>query len=195
MERKVCRACNIEKPAADFSPERRNADKLKSYCKQCMVKKVLAYRKKNIKKWRTYHSAYVEKNREALRVKQRAHYQATIDERRAYGRKYRKIYLKKEPKKIRDLARVYSRKRRSEDPMFRLILNLRRRLNHLLNGSKSQRTLELTGCDSKFLKSHLEAQFAPKMTWGNYGKWHVDHIIPLSKYNLFDESDLRKACH
>jgi hypothetical protein len=35
------------------------------------------------------------------------------------------------------------------------------------------------------------------MTWDNYGKygWHIDHIIPLSSFDLTDRSQFLKACH
>ena len=31
---------------------------------------------------------------------------------------------------------------------------------------------------------HLEKQFMDNMTWDNYGKWHVDHIQPISSFNI-----------
>ena len=35
------------------------------------------------------------------------------------------------------------------------------------------------------------------MTWDNYGVygWHIDHILPLSIFNLSDRTQLLKACH
>lgn len=33
------------------------------------------------------------------------------------------------------------------------------------------------------LKSHLESQFKPGMSWNNYGEWHIDHIVPDSNFN------------
>ena len=33
------------------------------------------------------------------------------------------------------------------------------------------------------------------MTWNNYGKWYVDHIKPLSKFDLTVASEQFKACH
>ena len=33
------------------------------------------------------------------------------------------------------------------------------------------------------------------MTWNNYGlkTWHIDHIKPISKYNLTDPEDIKNA--
>lgn len=35
------------------------------------------------------------------------------------------------------------------------------------------------------------------MTWENRGMfgWHIDHIIPLSLFNLTDRNDFLNACH
>ncbi len=34
------------------------------------------------------------------------------------------------------------------------------------------------------LKKHLEKQFTDGMTWENYGKWHIDHVKPICKFNI-----------
>jgi hypothetical protein len=33
------------------------------------------------------------------------------------------------------------------------------------------------------------------MSWNNYGKWHIDHVMPLSAFNLNNIEDVKKACH
>ena len=42
---------------------------------------------------------------------------------------------------------------------------------------------------------YLTTKFKPDMTWENYGQWHIDHIRPLSSFNLSDFSQLSTACH
>lgn len=32
------------------------------------------------------------------------------------------------------------------------------------------------------LKLHLETKFQSDMNWDNYGKWHIDHIKPVSSF-------------
>lgn len=34
-------------------------------------------------------------------------------------------------------------------------------------------------------KNHIENLFLEGMSWDNHGEWHIDHIIPVSR---FDES-------
>lgn len=53
--------------------------------------------------------------------------------------------------------------------------------------SKRSKTTDLLGCDFKQLKSHLESKFTNGMNWDNYGKWHIDHIIPIASAKTEDE--------
>ena len=57
-------------------------------------------------------------------------------------------------------------------------------------------------CSVDYLKQHLENKFYTniknehKMTWKNYGtEWEIDHIIPLSTFNLSDENQVCRAVH
>ncbi len=49
---------------------------------------------------------------------------------------------------------------------------------------KSGHTIDLLGCSIEFLKKRFESMFTEGMTWENYGKWHIDHIIPCSIFDL-----------
>lgn len=62
-------------------------------------------------------------------------------------------------------------------------------------GQKSASTEKLLGCSFEQLKSHLESQFLPGMTWENYGEWEIDHRTPLAAFDLTDPEQQSKACH
>lgn len=49
---------------------------------------------------------------------------------------------------------------------------------------------EKIGYSIEALKRHLEKQFLPGMTWENYGKWHIDHIIPKAAFNIESVNDI-----
>ena len=55
--------------------------------------------------------------------------------------------------------------------------------------------IELTGCSEEFLVKYLESKFKKGMSWKNHGYrgWHIDHIVPISKFNLLDEAQVLKA--
>ena len=56
--------------------------------------------------------------------------------------------------------------------------------------------MELIGCDLEFLKKHLESQFDDKMSWENYATyWQIDHILPLTYFDLTDTEQQKKCFH
>lgn len=95
--------------------------------------------------------------------------------------------------------RALSRKRKPADVVVtRIRRNLRSRLNRALRGLyKSGSAIRDLGCSIVEFKQHLESKFSPGMSWDNYGMygWHIDHIIPLVKFNLRDPFELQKAIH
>ena len=74
--------------------------------------------------------------------------------------------------------------------------NLRTRLYDVLKGTlRSAHTMDLIGCTPLELKTHLERQFTEGMSWDNYGKWHIDHIIPCAAFDLTDPAQQRQCFH
>lgn len=84
------------------------------------------------------------------------------------------------------------------DINFKLSRLLRIRLNNVIKGNfKSGSAIQALGCTLQELKEHLEKQFKEGMTWDNWtiNGWHIDHIKPLSKFDLTDRVQLLEACH
>lgn len=91
---------------------------------------------------------------------------------------------KLEPAKVK--ARL-QRKKWYSIPENKIACSLRVRIRKALREKcKYKNTKDLIGCSIEQLKLHLEKQFSEEMTWDNYGKWHIDHIIPCSFFNLTD---------
>ncbi len=80
--------------------------------------------------------------------------------------------------------RIYKKKRLQEDPAFKFITTLRRRHRDVVKGKIS--TTKGLGCTRQELLEHLSSQFTEGMTLENHGwgkgKWHIDHIFPISVY-------------
>lgn len=106
-------------------------------------------------------------------------------------------YVERNSDALRTKRRGYERKRRSSDPTYRVILNLRNRIAKALKGiDKSRATMDLLGCTIDYFKRHLEEKFTPEMNWGNYGiYWHVDHRIPCAEFDLSDPEQQRVCFH
>lgn len=90
-------------------------------------------------------------------------------------------------------------KRAYDDPgQKRIARRLRTRLNHALHG-RGVFALEYLGCTLPVLRTHLESQWQPGMTWESYGnlpgKWNIDHVKPLASFDLSDPEECARACH
>lgn len=112
--------------------------------------------------------------------------------------KSRKKYYLDNKKAINKQTSDYKVQRSKIDPAFKIKRTLRCRLYHALRSQtaqKSNRTLNLIGCNVPYLMGYLEAKFTEGMTWENHGKWHIDHIKPCSKFNLLDEEEQKKCFH
>ncbi len=77
----------------------------------------------------------------------------------------------------------YQRKRR-QNPMVHLSSNISTAIWVSLKGNKKGHWESLVGYNLEQLKQYLEKRFKKGMTWGNYGEWHLDHIIPKSAFNF-----------
>ena len=77
--------------------------------------------------------------------------------------------------------------------------NLSRRLRTVLklkkNSIKSESILKIIGCSVDQLKKNLEKKFKKNMNWGNYGKWHVDHIRPCASFDLTKPKQQKMCFH
>lgn len=111
--------------------------------------------------------------------------------------KNRSWYLKNfEAKKTS--TSLYHKVRPSQDEGFRLARNLRKRLRTALKDNfKTGSAVADLGCSIYDFKTYLESKFVDGMSWENYGRegWHIDHILPLSKFDLQDVEQVKKACH
>lgn len=99
-------------------------------------------------------------------------------------------------RKNRVTLQAKDRKRYAEDIAYCMKRRLSARLRVAFNRAmvkKTANTMDLVGCDSDFLLSHIESKFLPGMTWANRSEWHIDHIKPCASFDL-TQKDQQKAC-
>lgn len=71
------------------------------------------------------------------------------------------------------------------DPKNKILEAVRKRLKKVLKNSKRGFSISKSiSCSPNQLRQHIESQFKDGMSWENYGKWHIDHIKPISSFPL-----------
>ena len=109
----------------------------------------------------------------------------------------RKRYTKHRGRLIKEVV-DRERKRMKEDVGFRITKALRCRMFIAIrDGAKKGSAVRDLGCTIDELKDYLEKKFKNGMSWANWKHdgWHIDHIIPLSRFDLTNRDDYLKACH
>ena len=120
-----------------------------------------------------------------------------------YNRKYRqtkkakstlqKYYNRKDIKKRRNTR---DKIRRDTDIQYRLAINIRGRIFKVIKRKqKAGSAIKDLECSLSHFKLYIENQFEENMSWGNYGKWHLDHITPLSAFDLTNRMEFLMACN
>jgi hypothetical protein len=144
------------------------------------------YREANKENLRKYKKAWREANKEKVKEQQKTWREAN-GERRKTWRKLNKTKINKVRKNLRRI-----------NIQFKLSTNLRGRLNKAIKGNyKSGSAVKDLGCTIDELKLYLESKFQEDMSWDNWTKdgWHIDHIRPLSSFDLTNREEFLQACH
>ena len=204
---KKCITCKLIKNLGDFNKNRNQCKLCKNlYNKQYFEthrEEMLQYKKEwsiinheyKINKQREYFAKnkeevykkqkeYHEKNREHVRELARKRYAKDPDRTKAVNKKWR------------DNNPDYFRNKMKNDVIHRIKHNIRSRIRTILKqNTKTGSAIRDLGCTLEELKQHLEKQFKPGMTWENYGRkgWEIDHIVPLSRFNLTNREEFLKA--
>jgi hypothetical protein len=219
---KICTKCKIEKDIDSFCKNKNYKDGYGNWCKKCQNEYNKEHYQKNKQhkkeisakwhrknkdhkrglgqKWYKEHKnhckekqvVWCKKNKEYKKERSEKYYQDNIE----HIKEQHAEYDKKNRQKINERRK----KRTKEDINYRLAIGLRSRLNAAIKGNyKSGSAIKDLGCTIPELKLYLESLFQSGMSWENWGrghgKWNIDHIIPLSSFDLTDREQFLKANH
>lgn len=137
------------------------------------------YEEKNKSKILNRYKTYRDNNKDIIRIRKQKWYENNKN-------------------KIQSRHSDYIKSQRKNNLQFKIKDNLRSRLRMALKGNyKNGSAVKDLGCSIDELKTYLESKFQPGMTWDNWSKdgWHIDHIKPLSSFDLTDRKQLLEACH
>lgn len=140
------------------------------------------------------HDYYISHKEHELR-RQKEYRKENADKIKAHNKSpIRKQCQKKYQSKYQ---KQYVKRRRKTDINFYLKYKLRARLSSAVKrNQKSGSAVKDLGCTIPEFKKYMESKFQHGMLWDNRGKkWHIDHIIPLAKFNLQDRQQFLIANH
>lgn len=188
VEEKQCLKCNKLKLSSEFNKNKVRKDGLCVWCKECNKDHSCEYRQ--TEGGRSAYKRSIRRYNQTERGK---------ESHKKYLKNYNQSEQGRKTQRKHDKKRIesgkcaeYERNRRKTNINFKIKSYLRIRINSVLKNQKiikSQHTLDLLGCSLEHLKQHLESQFQSGMTWENRGKWHLDHIIPCSYFDLSIEEN------
>lgn len=192
---KICERCSVDRTCTfaalllnilcydrEMSKNQRYTEKARAYNKaykqRDYVKKrqkefQKVWRQNNLNKTRVSNKKWRENNKQSVKVRGAKYY---IENKERLGIRRRVRYATDINFRMRRILRV------------RFYMAIHRR-------SKTGSAVKDLGCSIEEFRTHIESKFKNGMSWSNYGKWHIDHIIPLSSFNLTERSELLKACH
>lgn len=184
MDCKTCKTCGIEKPLSEFykGQKYKNTQYYRSYCKLCSSIECKKYHKDNREKNLELQRRWREKNPDYSRRYRETNYEKEKER----WTKNNAIWRKLNPK----YPNEYDKKRKQSDPLYKLSKNVRSLISHGFakkRYQKNTKTQQILGCSFEEFISHLEKQFNSGITWENYGKWHLDHIVPVSLASTEEE--------
>lgn len=183
---KTCSQCKNEKDVSEFGKDKHKSDGLTSKCLKC-IKLYYSINKNN--------PEFMKRKRENTNKSHKR--LSSTPKYREYQNNYR-LNKYKSDKEYREkcikTSSAWRSKARKNNPSVRAIDNCRRRVSSFLKKSDDKFSKEI-GCNVKEFKAYIESKFQEGMSWENYGKWHVDHIYPLSAAYKEGEQSFLKACH
>ncbi|MBI2449695.1 hypothetical protein HYV49_05355 [Candidatus Pacearchaeota archaeon] len=188
---KICSKCKIEKNFSEFYKNKNKKDGLRSQCKDCQ---------------KQYHKEHREEKKEYMKQYREMHREEIKQQKKQYNEMH-KEEIKQQKKQWHENNKEKTRQLKQEkfknDINFKIAYYLRTRLYKALKrNQKSGSAVRDLGCSLDEFRKYFEPKFhvrktGEQMVWENYGKkgWHIDHIIPLSSFDLSDRKQLLKACH
>ena len=185
MELRVCYICKEEKDLELFSLRNSNSQVRMSRCKVCSN-----LRRRETRKHKMLHDEEFRKQRLEVRKQQGERFRKSKP-------KETKVISQEEIERRKKLRKEKRKERLQTDSMYKLKIRLRKSIRESFRrrGKRKDghRTHSILGAEIHVVYEHFESLFVDGMSWENIGKWHIDHIIPLS--TAITEEDVIRLCH
>ena len=213
---KTCKRCRDKIKEYNKKYYEQNPDKRKEWDKK--------YREQNADKVKESHKKYYEQNPDKRKEYDKKYREQNPDKVKEskkewceknpeYYKEYDKKYREQNPDKFKEYHKKYNEKRKCEHnkghgkckicnlPLY--LINIQRhQINRCFKSSSQNKTkssIEYLGCDAEYFIKYFQTKMDKwnetndiKMTWENI---HIDHIKPVSAFNLDDEEQFLDCCN
>lgn len=190
---KRCAKCGEEKPKSEFGNAPRRTDGKRPYCKPCHAA--------GNRKWR---ETYPDRSASASENWRKNNMDRVAERARKYYHQDPEMFRERsaqwraENPELARLVHLKATRKRRKRPDVRIHDAVGNRLRACIKSGKDYiKSFDLLEFDLEELMRHLERQFQKGMSWDNFGEWHIDHIIPLSSFEIenWQSPDLKAAWH
>ena len=137
---------------------------------------------------KTSDKKYYESNKKKISE----YYSDWREDKKEHLKEYQKKWREENRDKLRKTKRDYQQHLRDTDPIYKLISNFRTAIYTVLkesNVDKYGHYFDILQYTPEELITHLELQFKDDMSWDNYGVWHVDHMLPITSFDIREMGD------
>jgi len=181
--KKECSKCHKIKPIDEFYNSKTCHDGKRTKCKVCFSADVQAHSKRPEIK--------AARNAQRRKYRKQPHIEEARQARRNTPEAKAKAKANAQLPEVKVARNARERQRRKDDLRFHLNQRMSCAISQSLEGGKGGRPWEaLVGFSLSDLMWHLEKQFTDGMSWENRSEWHIDHIIPKSRFNFEKATDL-----
>jgi hypothetical protein len=198
---KTCKRCRDKMKEKNKKYYENNPDKIKEYKKE--------YREQNADKIKEYLKEWRENNHDKIKENKKKYREQNADKLKEYQKEWRENNADKRKeygKEWYEKNKCEHNKRYGECKICNLplyLINIQRhqinRCFKLSSENKTKSSIEYLGCDAEYFIEYFEKKMNLwnqhndiKMEWQNI---HIDHIKPVSSFNLDDEDDFLDCCH
>ena len=203
---KKCFKCDKTRNIEDFYKRKGSKDGLRGDCRECRCFDSQMWLQNNKEHARATSKQYREKHKDELKRKKNTYTAVHREEAKVRANKWYyenreralenvRNYREKNKDKTTEWRREWEIKNKDR-PDVKLPKMIRKRIRNALKGkAKPGSAVKDLGCTIDELRKHFENLFESGMTWKNHGEWEIDHVTPLSSFNLEDREQFLKACH